>query len=103
MAAGAVAAGIALGGSPGRDVCAALAVSVVRRKAGVAGERARAERVAARLPSRSGDENRPGTSFSVPRTEGGREFPPALDLIAPIIGAIGLVFAGVHSGGNHDA
>ena len=59
MAAGAVAAGVALGSSPGRDICAgltatatfaALAVSVVRRKAGVAGERARKERVAARLP-----------------------------------------------------
>src|SRR5438105_10062333 len=59
MAAGAVAAGVALGSSAGRDVCAALTavatfvalgVSVVRRKAGVAGERARKERVAARLP-----------------------------------------------------
>src|SRR5438270_12706672 len=106
MAAGALAAGVALGGSAGRDACAALtavatlvalAVSVVRRKAGVAGERAREERVAARL-GRSGDENRPGASFPVPRTE----FPPTLDLIAPIIGAFGLVFAGIHSGGNHD-
>jgi hypothetical protein len=79
----------------------ALAVSVVRRKAGVAAERAREERVAARLPTstRSHDENRPGTSFPIPRTA---EFPPALDLIAPIIGAVGLVFAGIHAGGNHD-
>src|SRR5438270_10535833 len=59
MAVGAVAAGVGLGSSAGRDVCAAftavatfgaLGVSVVRRKAGVAGERARAERVAARIP-----------------------------------------------------
>ena len=110
MAVGAVAAGVGLGSSTGRDVCAALtavatfvvlAVSVVRRKAGVAGERAREERVAARL-GRSGDENRPGTSFPVPRTEEREEFPPTLDLIAPVIGAVGLVFAGIHSGGNHD-
>ncbi|MBV8386343.1 MAG: hypothetical protein JO155_06085, partial [Acidimicrobiia bacterium] len=50
MAMGAVAAGIGLGSSTGRDACsaltaaatiAALTVSVVRRKAGVAGERER--------------------------------------------------------------
>src|SRR5205807_7593972 len=59
MAAGAAAAGPALGGDAGRDICAgltaaatfaALAVSIARREAGVAGERARHERVAARLP-----------------------------------------------------
>ena len=116
MAVGAVAAGVALGGSPGRDVCAALTavatftalgVSVVRRKAGVAGERARKERVAARLPTaataRSGDENPSTTRVSIPRPDDAKEFPPALDLIAPIIGAVGLVFAGIHAGGNHDA
>lgn len=108
MAAGAVAAGVALGGSPGRDVCAALtatatfaalAVSVVRRKAGVAGERAREERVAARIHGSGGDYrgDNPGNHR---QTE---EFPPALDLIAPVIGAVGLVFAGIHAGGNHDA
>jgi len=108
MAAGAVAAGIGLGSSAGRDVCAALtavatfaalAVSVVRRKAGVAGERARKERVAARV-GRSGGEN-PGTARgSIPRTS---EFPPGLDLLAPIVGAVGLVFAGLHGSGGHDA
>src|SRR3954447_21662170 len=68
MAAGALAAGIGFGASAGRDACSALTaaatlvaltVSVVRRKAGVAGERAREERVAARLPARSGDDSRP--------------------------------------------
>src|SRR5205823_10867438 len=29
------------------------------------------------------------------------EFPPALDLIAPVIGAVGLVFAGANAGGPH--
>ncbi len=112
MAVGAVAAGVGLGSSVGRDVCAALtavatfvalAVSFVRRKAGVAGERARQERVAARLPSHSGDDSPRISRSNVTRTEGAAEFPPALDLIAPIIGAVGLVFAGVHASGGHDA
>src|SRR5207248_1733932 len=109
MAAGAVAAGVGLGSSAGRDACAALtaaatfaalAVSVVRRKAGVAGERAREERVAARLPTptRSGD----GAGGHDPQERPQNEFEPALDLVAPMIGAIGLVFAGIHGGGNHD-
>ena len=108
MAAGAVAAGIGLGSSTGRDVCsaltaaatvAALAVAVVRRKAGVAGERERKERVAARLPqSVLGVDKAPTGPY--PAQE--REFNPALDLIAPVIGAVGLVFAGIHAGGNHD-
>jgi hypothetical protein len=109
MAAGAVAAGVGLGSSAGRDACAALtaaatfvalAVSVVRRKAGVAGERAREERVAARLPTstRSGDD----AGGHDPQERPQNEFEPALDLVAPIIGAVGLVFAGIHSGGNHD-
>jgi hypothetical protein len=113
MAVGAVVAGVALGSSAGRDVCAALTalatfvalgVSVVRRKAGVAGERERKERVAARLPtSRSGDDSRPIRPSNVTRTNVVNEFPPALDLIAPIIGVVGLVFAGIHASGGHDA
>jgi hypothetical protein len=107
MAVGALAAGIGLGSSTGRDACSALAaaatlvaltVSVVRRKAGVAGERAREERVAARIHGSADDSPRISPS-NVTRTE----FPPALDLIAPVIGAVGLVFAGIHAGGNHHA
>ena len=60
----------------------ALAVSIVRRKAGVAGERARVERAVG--PGGGHDRHRPrgptGPTPSVP------EFPPALDLIAPVIG-----------------
>src|SRR3954470_24618027 len=88
MAIGAVAAGVGLGSSTGRDVCAALtavatfvalAVSVVRRKAGLAGEQPRDERVAPRL-GRSGDVDRPdGGSERLQN-----EFEPALDLVAPI-------------------
>jgi hypothetical protein len=110
MALGAVAAGIGLGSSAGRDVCSALTavaalvalgVSIARRKAGVAGERAREERVAARLPStgRSGDAAGGHSAPERPQNE----FEPALDLVAPIIGAVGLVFAGLHASGGHDA
>jgi hypothetical protein len=110
MALGAVAAGIGLGSSAGRDVCSALTavaalvafgVSIARRKASVAGERAREERVAARLPStgRSGDAAGGHSAPERPQNE----FEPALDLVAPIIGAVGLVFAGLHASGGHDA
>ena len=79
MAAGAAVAGPALGGDTGRDVCSALTaiatfvaltVSVVRRKAGVAGERAREQRVAARI-HRSGDGPRPIRPSIVTRTKAG--------------------------------
>jgi hypothetical protein len=115
MAVGAVAAGVGLGSSTGRDVCSALTaaatlvvlgVSVARRKAGVAGERARKERTSARIPhSVLGTEMRASDAFPFQEGEGvaEAEFPPLLDLVAPVIGAVGLVFAGVHAGGNHDA
>jgi len=73
----------------------ALAVSVVRRRAGVAGERARRERRAARVPVALG---RPDQADD-PEGPGGREFPPSLDLIAPLAGVVGLVAAGLDAGG----
>ena len=109
MATGAVAAGAAFGADTARDVCAALvaatalaalAVSVVRRKAGVAGERARDERRETRVAAmthRSGDDSPPHTGVDRPQNE----FWPALDLVAPLIGAVGLVLAGAHAGGPH--
>ena len=72
----------------------ALAVSVVRRKAGVAGERVRRERRAARVAAMAGQSTPgDGPDPAVP------EFPPALDLVAPLIGLVGLVAAGVAAGG----
>lgn len=74
----------------------ALAVSVVRRKAGVSGQRAqktaRAQRVAAMVgdPARSTDE-----------ADLGPEFPPALDLIAPAIGVVGLFAVAAADGGPY--
>ena len=99
LAGGAVAAGQTLEPVPVRDVCAALvamsalgalAVSIVRRKAGVAGERAREARRAARVGARRAESR----DADVP------EFAPMVDLVAPAIGAVGLVAAGLAAGGN---
>ena len=116
LAVGSVWAGRALQPSSVRDGCAllvallaswALAVSVRRRKAGVAGERARQARRAARVRAMVGERaTRPGAEGadegSAAEAGGGphlREFPPALDLLAPVAGAVGLVAAGADAGG----
>jgi hypothetical protein len=71
----------------------ALWVSVVRRKAGVAGERAHAERTSARVAAMTGIErHRQAGDASLP------EFPPVLDLIAPALGLVGLVAGGIDAG-----
>jgi hypothetical protein len=109
MAAVAVAAGRLLQPAAGRDISAALVaaaaavalvVSVVRRKAGVARERERRERRVARVRAMVGE--RAGTGAggvtAHPR-EPVREFPPALDLVAPAIGLVGLVLGALDAGG----
>ena len=73
---------------------AALVVSVVRRRAGVAGQRERVERRSARVAAMTGID-RDEQVFD----KNAAEFPPALDLIAPVIGAAGLVAASTDSGG----
>jgi hypothetical protein len=71
----------------------ALAVSVVRRKAGVAGERERVARRSERVTAMTGIDRRPdGPDRDRP------EFPPALDLVAPLAGLPGLVAAGIAAG-----
>ena len=71
----------------------ALAVSVVRRKAGVAGEREHVEHTNARIAAMTGIErNRSAGDSSL------REFPPVLDLVAPVIGLVGLVAGGIAAG-----
>jgi hypothetical protein len=71
----------------------ALTVSIVRRKAGVAGERERAERRSARVAAMTGiDRRTDGPGADAP------EFPPHLDLIAPVVGVPGLVAAGIAAG-----
>lgn len=102
IAVGAVVAGRLTGPVPLRDVSAALvagaaavalAVSVARRKAGVAGQRALRQRRAARVAAMVGG---PEPAPAPPPT---REFPPSLDLIAPAVGVVGLVVAAVDAGG----
>jgi hypothetical protein len=73
----------------------ALAVSVVRRKAGVTGQRELRERRGARVAAMTG-RVRPASMTLAARP---REFPPVLDLVAPVIGAVGLVSAGIADGG----
>ena len=71
----------------------ALGVSVARRKAGVAGERERVEASSARVAAMTGIERqREARDTEAP------EFPPRLDLIAPAIGLVGLIAAGVAAG-----
>jgi hypothetical protein len=104
MAAGALALGLAIGdpivlrevASAGVALAggAALVVSVRRRRAGVAGERAAAARRSARVAAMTGID-RAAASVDL----GVREFPPVLDLVAPLIGAVGLVGASAEAGG----
>ncbi|MGE3619344.1 MAG: hypothetical protein AB7L84_02685 [Acidimicrobiia bacterium] len=103
MAVGALLVGLGVGDPvPVREVASAgvvlaagfaLVVSIVRRRAGVAGERERVERRSARITAMTGiDRRRDGPDASVP------EFPPVLDLVAPLVGLVGLVAAGVDAG-----
>jgi len=103
MAAGSVLAGRAVRPDTTRDICAALTaaaavvalvVSVVRRRAGVAGERARQARRSARVAAMTGIDR-----DHRDREVGRAEFPPGIDLVAPAVGAVGLVAAAVGAGG----
>jgi hypothetical protein len=102
MAIGALAAGGVGGRVVARDLAAggvvvaaaaAFAVSVVRRKAGVLHQRELADHRRARVAAMTGiDRHADEPDHDRP------EFPPALDLVAPLVGLAGLVVAGVHAG-----
>ncbi|MGH9112346.1 MAG: hypothetical protein ACRDZN_08620 [Acidimicrobiales bacterium] len=102
MAVGAFAVGLWIDPVPVREASSlavavaasvALAVSIVRRKAGVAGERERVGRRSARVAAMTGIDRRPdGPDAASP------EFPPPLDLVAPLLGIPGLVAAGIAAG-----
>ena len=103
MAVGAVVVGRLFGPVPVRDgatalmavaTAVALVLSIVRRRAGVRGERARQARRSARVAAMTGIEREPSTTDA-----GVREFPPVADLIPPLIGVVGLVSAGLAAGG----
>jgi hypothetical protein len=100
VALGGFAAGVAFGFVPVRDVAALLVaaaafavlfVSIVRRAAGVSGALADHDRRTARVAAMTGIDRAAATGAE----RIGREFPPVLDLIAPAIGAVGLVAAGI--------
>ena len=102
----------------------ALGVSIVRRRSGVRGQRVEADRKRARVAAMSTSAaatsatstagGEPATASIEMRDQFGRasgaaaapsggegpEFPPVLDLIAPLIGLVGLVAAGWVAGGN---
>lgn len=94
--------GQAIGPVPVRDVAAggvlvaavtALVVSVRRKAAGVEGQREVVERRSARVAAMTGID-REEQRFD----KAAREFPPVLDLVAPAIGLVGLVAAGIDAG-----
>ena len=103
MAVGAVAAGRIGAAVVVRDVAAvgvavaavvALGVSVVRRRAGVLLERERVAVRSARVTAMTGIDRRSSEVSDHP-LDGVPEFPPVLDLVAPVVGVVGLVAAGV--------
>ena len=101
MAAGSVAVGLLLDPHPVREVAGtgvvlattvAMVISVVRRHAGVSGQRGLEERRTARVAEMTGID-RDARVF-----DDGPEFPPHLDLVAPLVGLVGLVAAGLAAG-----
>ncbi|HSS08970.1 MAG TPA: hypothetical protein VLL25_03740, partial [Acidimicrobiales bacterium] len=105
MAVGALAAGRAVEPDLARDLgavavaaatAAALAVSIARRKADVAGQRERYERRSARVAAMTGVDRTVS-----PRDRSVPEFPPALDLVAPLVGLAALIAAALADGGPH--
>jgi hypothetical protein len=103
MAIGALVVGVRYGEAvPVRDwasalvalaTLAALGVSVQRRAAGVAVERERVEARSERVSAMTGiDRRREPVEADAP------EFPPGLDLVAPLLGLAGLLAAGAAAG-----
>lgn len=104
MALAALAAGLRYDPLPIRDVASAgvvvatgvaLCVSVLRRSAGVALQRERVQVRSARISEMTGIE-RAEQRFDADAPE----FPPLLDVVAPVIGVVGLVAGGIDVGGS---
>jgi hypothetical protein len=105
LGAGALSAAIAFGVVPVREVATvgflvatgvALAVSILRRRAGVRGQQVDHDRRSARVAAMTGIER----DAARPTEVAGSEFPPILDLIPVLVGVVGLVAAGLDAGGN---
>jgi hypothetical protein len=111
MGAGAVAAGLAFGVVPVREVFGvlfvlaclfALAVSIARRSAGVSGQRAEHDRRTARVAAMTGIDRHvePADDGPAEPPIHGKEFPPILDLVPVAFGVVALVAAALDAGGN---
>ena len=118
FAAGALAAGLAFGANPVRELASAgvaiaclvvLGISIARKAAGVSGQLAdfdrRSERVAAmtgidRQTSASDHDSDNTDEPGSPTRSTGPEFNPTLDLVPVAIGTVGLVAAALDAGGN---
>lgn len=110
FAAGALAAGLALGTVPVREAASigvmlscvfALIVSIRRKSAGVSGEREEFDRRTERVAAMTGIERTADVSPQADNAEPtGPEFPPILDLVPVFIGTIGLIAASLDAGGN---
>lgn len=116
MAIAALVAGVAFGPVWVREASAAavavaalfaLLVSIVHRHAGVSGQLEEHDRRTQRVAAMTGIERQGRTGL--PSREPGpeqverlrdREFPPVVDLFAPVLGCIGLVAAAVDAGGH---
>jgi hypothetical protein len=111
FAAGSLAAGLAFGTVPVREASSvgvmitclfALTVSLRRKGAGVSGALAEHDRRSERVAAMTGIERtveapvRDGDTADLARAE----FPPMLDLLPAIIGAVGLLAAALDAGGN---
>ncbi len=111
FAAGALAAGLAFGVNPIREISSAgvalaclvgLGVSIARRKAGVSGQLAEFDRRSERVAAMTGIDRQaaPDDSVDDEVPARGPEFNPILDLVPAMIGAVGLIAAAVDAGGN---
>ena len=113
FALGVFAAGVVFDFNPVRDVAAAgvaaaclavLAVSVARKRAGVSGQQAEFDRRSERVAAMTGiDRTVVEVADAGHDAAGNRsiaEFDPRLDLVPVVIGVVGLVAAGLDSGGN---
>jgi hypothetical protein len=115
MAVGAVVVGVWLDAVPVREASAigvvaatgvAFGVSIAHRRAGVRGEHERKaerrERVRAMTGAAADDAEGGDEGDGVPAATGsaarGPEFPPVLDLVAPLVGLPGLIAAGIAAG-----
>ena len=103
LATAAVVLGVRFGAVWAREISAAavaaaalfaLLVSIVHRRAGVSGQSEDHDRRTKRIAEMTGIERQAKQPLA------GREFPPVVDLFAPIAGIVGLVAAAIDAGGN---